>query len=262
MSLLSASGGGTSASGNDAASPPVTPAEGRPPPLLLAALSRLRVEGAGAAAAFDRVLAAEASPTWRGLALLGRGLCEELHGARLRRRRVSGWRWSSGRSPTRAPARWPWPRSAALSSPVRRRTWRRLPGVGRAPFRREPPGGAGCGPARARLRGGGERRGQDRGGSLAGGLRAGRPSHPGRRRREPRASGRRPRGRRRCGEDVRARDGGAGGPPRPGRRRRAGHPGVAGGRGGALGGRGGLPPSGDAAPRRGLDDARSGRDPS
>ena len=83
MSLLSASGGGTSASGNDAASPPVTPSEAVPPPApLLAALNRLRVEGAGAAAAFDRLVAAEASPAWRGLALLGRGLCEELHGAR------------------------------------------------------------------------------------------------------------------------------------------------------------------------------------
>ena len=83
MSLMSASGGGTSASGNDAASPPVTPAEGVPPPApLLAALNRLRVEGAGAAAAFDRLLAAEASPAWRGLALLGRGLCEEMHGSR------------------------------------------------------------------------------------------------------------------------------------------------------------------------------------
>jgi len=83
MSLLSASGGGTSASGNDAASPPVTPVEGVSPPApLLAALNRLRVEGAGAAAAFDRLLAAEASPAWRGLALLGRGLCEEMHGSR------------------------------------------------------------------------------------------------------------------------------------------------------------------------------------
>ena len=83
MSLLSASSGGTSASGNDAASPPVTPAEGVTPPApLLAALNRLRVEGAGAAAAFDRLLATEASPAWRGLALLGRGLCEEMHGSR------------------------------------------------------------------------------------------------------------------------------------------------------------------------------------
>jgi len=83
MSLLSAPGGGNSASGNDAASPPVTPADATPLPApLLSALNRLRMEGAGAGAAFDRLLAAEASPAWRGLELLGRGLCEELHGAR------------------------------------------------------------------------------------------------------------------------------------------------------------------------------------
>ena len=83
MSLLSALGGGTSASGNDAASPPVTPADAASLPApLLAALNRLQVEGAGAATAFDRLLAAEASPAWRGLELLGRGLCEELQGAR------------------------------------------------------------------------------------------------------------------------------------------------------------------------------------
>ena len=83
MSLLSALSGGTSASGNDAASPPVTPADMAPLPApLLAALNRLQVEGAGAATAFDRLLAAEASPAWRGLELLGRGLCEELQGAR------------------------------------------------------------------------------------------------------------------------------------------------------------------------------------
>jgi tetratricopeptide (TPR) repeat protein len=31
--------------------------------------------------AFDRLLAAEAAPVWRALALLGRGFCEELHGS-------------------------------------------------------------------------------------------------------------------------------------------------------------------------------------
>ncbi|MGA9113388.1 MAG: hypothetical protein WB802_06265, partial [Candidatus Dormiibacterota bacterium] len=81
MSLISTSGGGNSASGNDAASPRVTRAEEPPaPPLLLAAL-RLLAAGAAAADSFDRALAAEASPAWRALALLGRGLCEELNGA-------------------------------------------------------------------------------------------------------------------------------------------------------------------------------------
>ncbi|MGD0371333.1 MAG: tetratricopeptide repeat protein [Candidatus Dormibacteria bacterium] len=82
MSLISPSGGGSSASGNDAASPRVTRAEEPPaPPLLLAALRLLAAGAAAAASSFDRVLAAEASPTWRALALLGRGLCEELNGA-------------------------------------------------------------------------------------------------------------------------------------------------------------------------------------
>ena len=81
MSLISSSGGGHSASGNDAASPRVTRADEPPPPPLLLAALRLLASGAAAAGAFDRVLAAEASPTWRALALLGRGLCEELSGA-------------------------------------------------------------------------------------------------------------------------------------------------------------------------------------
>jgi tetratricopeptide (TPR) repeat protein len=37
---------------------------------------------AAAGASFDRLLSTEASPVWRSLALLGRGLCEELSGAR------------------------------------------------------------------------------------------------------------------------------------------------------------------------------------
>jgi tetratricopeptide (TPR) repeat protein len=81
-------GGGTSASGNDAASPPVTRArEASPPPPFLAALSRLEGDRAAAAAAFDGLLATEVSPVWRALALLGRGLCEELGGARAAARR-------------------------------------------------------------------------------------------------------------------------------------------------------------------------------
>ena len=82
MSLISTSGGGNSASGNDAASPRVTRAGEPPaPPLLVAALHLLAAGAAAAGDAFDRVLATEASPTWRALALLGRGLCEELNGA-------------------------------------------------------------------------------------------------------------------------------------------------------------------------------------
>ena len=46
---------------------------------LLAALRLLEAGGGPPPpASFDRALAAEASPTWRALALLGRGLCEEL----------------------------------------------------------------------------------------------------------------------------------------------------------------------------------------
>jgi hypothetical protein len=83
MSLLSAPGGDTSASGNDAASPPVTGSDGAPPPAALqAALHLFEVDGAGATGSFDRALAAEASPAWRAVALLGRGLGEEMAGSR------------------------------------------------------------------------------------------------------------------------------------------------------------------------------------
>ncbi len=82
MSLIPTSGGGNSASGNDAASPRVTrSAEPPAPPLLLAALRLLEAGGGPAAGSFDRALAAEAAPTWRALALLGRGFCEQLNGA-------------------------------------------------------------------------------------------------------------------------------------------------------------------------------------
>jgi tetratricopeptide (TPR) repeat protein len=82
MSLLSASGGDTIASGNDAASPRVTRvAEVPPPALLLTALRLLTARADGARESFDRVLAAEASPAWRAVALLGRGLCEQLNGS-------------------------------------------------------------------------------------------------------------------------------------------------------------------------------------
>ena len=84
MSLLSAPGGDTSASGYDAASPPVTGSDGAPPPAALqAALHLLEEDGAGAAGSFDRALAAEASPAWRAVAMLGRGLCEEIAGSRV-----------------------------------------------------------------------------------------------------------------------------------------------------------------------------------
>jgi tetratricopeptide (TPR) repeat protein len=80
---MSTSGGGTSASGNDAASPRVTRSRKAPPPAsFLTALRHLEVDRSAAAVAFDRLLATEAAPAWRALALLGRGLCEELSGAR------------------------------------------------------------------------------------------------------------------------------------------------------------------------------------
>jgi tetratricopeptide (TPR) repeat protein len=53
-----------------------------PPAPFLAALRLLGSDPASAAEAFDRVLAAEAAPTWRALALLGRGLGEEMSSAR------------------------------------------------------------------------------------------------------------------------------------------------------------------------------------
>ena len=83
MSLLSGSSGGTSASGNDAASPPVTATEEvAPPPALLAALRLLEAHDPSAAGSFDRAVAAEVSPAWRALALLGRGFCEAMSGSR------------------------------------------------------------------------------------------------------------------------------------------------------------------------------------
>ena len=83
MSLLSASGGGTSASGNDAASPGVTASDGASLPApLLGAVGLLSLRGADAGAAFEEVLASEAAPAWRAVALLGRGLCEEMAGSR------------------------------------------------------------------------------------------------------------------------------------------------------------------------------------
>jgi tetratricopeptide (TPR) repeat protein len=53
-----------------------------PPAPFLTALRLLGTGGAAAVESFDRVLAAEAAPTWRALALLGRGLCEEMSGSR------------------------------------------------------------------------------------------------------------------------------------------------------------------------------------
>jgi tetratricopeptide (TPR) repeat protein len=53
-----------------------------PPASFLTALRHLEVDRSAAAVAFERLLATEASPAWRALALLGRGLCEELSGAR------------------------------------------------------------------------------------------------------------------------------------------------------------------------------------
>lgn len=51
------------------------------PPSLLAALRLLDAREDAALDAFDAVLATEAAPTWRAVALLGRGFCEEVRGA-------------------------------------------------------------------------------------------------------------------------------------------------------------------------------------
>jgi tetratricopeptide (TPR) repeat protein len=48
---------------------------------MTAALRLLGAQGEAALEAFDTVLAGEVTPTWRALALLGRGLCEELRGS-------------------------------------------------------------------------------------------------------------------------------------------------------------------------------------
>src|ERR1035441_7754108 len=55
--------------------------EAAPPPDMTAALRLLGAQGEAALEAFDTVLAGEVTPTWRALALLGRGLCEELRGS-------------------------------------------------------------------------------------------------------------------------------------------------------------------------------------
>jgi tetratricopeptide (TPR) repeat protein len=54
-----------------------------PPAPFLTAVHLLGAHGAGAAESFDRLLSAETSPAWRALALLGRGLCEEMSGSRV-----------------------------------------------------------------------------------------------------------------------------------------------------------------------------------
>jgi len=55
-------------------------AEASLPPSLVAALRLLDAGGGGALEAFDTVLATESVPTWRAVALLGRGFCEEVRG--------------------------------------------------------------------------------------------------------------------------------------------------------------------------------------
>src|ERR1039458_9808786 len=55
--------------------------EAEPPPAVTAALRLLGAQGETALEAFDTVLAGAATPTSRGLALLGRGLCQELRGS-------------------------------------------------------------------------------------------------------------------------------------------------------------------------------------
>jgi tetratricopeptide (TPR) repeat protein len=52
-----------------------------PPAPLLAAIRLLAAGDSGCREAFDRVLATEAAPVWRALALLGRGFAEELAGS-------------------------------------------------------------------------------------------------------------------------------------------------------------------------------------
>jgi len=88
------------------------------PAPLLAALNRLQVEGAGAARPLIGCWRPRHRPRGAVSSCWGAVSARSCREPGQRRRRASGWHWSSGRSPTRAPARWLWPRLAALSSPV------------------------------------------------------------------------------------------------------------------------------------------------
>lgn len=60
---------------------PGQPPEAPPPAPLLTAIGLLAGGSPAAAESFDRALAAESAPAWRAVALLGRGLSEELAGS-------------------------------------------------------------------------------------------------------------------------------------------------------------------------------------